>query len=92
MKRLKDKVKVNNNNSSSSGGSGEESEKRSPVLLRVLVLPSLHSKDPGNESAEQKGGGIPYLRCARSYTHTKEKKEKLHETLSVLEMTAVKQS
>lgn len=37
-----------------------------PVLLRVLVLPFLYSKDPRDQSAEEKSGGIPHLVC----THT----------------------
>lgn len=38
-----------------------------PVLFRVLVLPFLYSKDPRDQSAEEKSGGIPHL----VHTHTK---------------------
>ena len=41
-----------------------------PVLLRVLVLPFLYSKDPRDQSAEEKSGGIPHL-VQRTHTHTK---------------------
>lgn len=32
-----------------------------PVLLGVLILPFLHSKDPCDQRAEEKSGGIPHL-------------------------------
>lgn len=51
----------NSNSSCGGGGDGEHSVKHSPVLLGVLVLPSLHSKDSCDESAEEEGGGIPHL-------------------------------
>lgn len=32
-----------------------------PVLFGVLILPFLHSKDPCDQCAEEKSGGIPHL-------------------------------
>lgn len=36
-----------------------------PVLLGVLILSSLHSKDPGDQRAEEESGGVSHLERKR---------------------------
>lgn len=38
-----------------------ERKRVTPVLFGVLILPLLHSEDPGDQCAEEERGGVPHL-------------------------------
>lgn len=59
-----------------------------PVLLRVLVLPFLYSKDPRDQSAEEKSGGIPHL-VQRTHTHKTEVKDNTKQERRVCAVVSV---